>query len=512
MVFEGRLSKILKPQNRGRREVERPGINTIKKQDLMCAYTSKSRDRQHMSKASDVRGQNSLWAPLSLRYDHSGSIAHSEWQTLAQNSFRVQLKSLQATADNSMPARQAAQLQAMADDYALQQQPIIHKKPASSAGLPSAKSYPLAPVQSPGASLTQRKVYVGTGDEIQEKDRKTTFLATVIHWIGDDIHRHFVNEGELENYRTKKTNYIGTVGPRNSWVRLNVNDGLLVVGEIHNKTTMDQMAKALYNYHYIDEGYNYLPDERAEEFPGLKDYTKNQEEDKALELIFPKLAHSLLLIIKFHKLWFFPHPGSSLYNHWDQLMTFTFLEGLFMAKDVHEKTVPDPPPARVALSEEWRRKSTIWGSTIDKIRHDEKKLTNIMQERVSGITSTDVLRMARLLLNFLLEDYASHPVPEATDEATNSRITHVKKGMRRLFPRYRTAENEMMSWREAYMLKQIRKAKKENYLLAGLGEAHRQNLKDILDKDGIKHIFMEMLLDNADKDNKANAAKARKNT
>ena len=60
------------------------------------------------------------------------------------------------------------------------------------------------------------------------------------------------------------------------------------------------------------------------------------------------------------------------------------------------------------------------------------------------------------------------------------------------------------------MLKRIKYAKEINYMLAGMGEIHRNNLKDQLEKEGIENKFMGGLLNEATTKNKRIEANAEK--
>lgn len=436
----------------------------------------------------------------------------ANWSFVGNHSKILRASALQNMADHSPQAEQAARLQAMADGYAAQEPSVIHTKTEPSAWLSLTESYPDLQSPSPGQSsdlpVIQRKVYIDDGDEVIEK-RQSTDVPEINRWINDSTHRHFIDDQEMRNYQRGYTIDIGTVGPKKSWVRLNQKNGLLVVGENHIKTTMDDMVKALKNNSYTSEAYTYMPDDRAGEFPGLARENTNSQHN-ALELIFPKLAHGMLLTIQLYDQRFRFSYGSKAYDYLKEVVNNTFFQGLLMAKDVYNQVGPNASPARSALSDEWRQKQEIWEQTMQYLSHEKSDLTKYKNRIRSSVTRHDILRMARLLLNFLLEDSQLHPEPGATQESVEHRVTRINEDIDRRIRRHETAENEIMTWRERYMLKKIIDASNEGRMLAGIGEKHRQNLADKLNGEGIKHIYMEELLTNATQENKRTAAKAKK--
>ena len=238
------------------------------------------------------------------------------------------------------------------------------------------------------------------------------------------IHRHFLSAQELTDYQSepRKTEHIGTLGPNHSWIRLNQNR-LLVVGEVHNQITMQDMVAALNNRRYMDEGYSFLPDHLHESFPELMACNKSPNScSRHLEHPFPKTAFSLTYIHNWRN-----YRGKADGNAYDgsQTLANTFHTGLKIAQDVYNQRNNNSIPVERALANEWQQWSNVWLRMIEDIKSEENyRIGGVIEKNLHQITTRHVMSMVGRIMDFLLE-----ADPDASPSMEQKR--NIRKGVRR---------------------------------------------------------------------------------
>lgn len=360
----------------------------------------------------------------------------------------------------------------------------------------------------------QRRVYVDMGGQTVRKENPTGDAA-LDPMIADNVHRHFTSPQELNDFVGGQTDYLGSLGAGRSWIRLNPNS-LLVVGERHSETTMIDLVNAVSTSRYIYEPYNEIPGGRDAEFPNTT--AENQTETGELqqragqangentnhhmEHLFPKVSYALMKIHDWHS-----------NNSWDQhrgngnaqysiaeRVAFYFGFGLRIAQDVHGQNQvqgANPTASEQALGNAWNANSGLWQAAIVNIDAHDHMGTVAQKHEQGGGTTQQIFDLSRLLMDYFHDDYVATVNPQGGDRTV---VDDTQTAMNADNPNYGTMRNNINSWREQYMWRRVQEANNGNYILAGMGDAHRRNMIAQLNNAGIRHTYMDTLMGDADTD------------
>ena len=443
--------------------------------------------------------------------------------TIADNrSESFQANILQELAGHTPQTLRSAQLQAMADEYAISQpvtldKHFLHKprhvvqalqrraKPAhqlkEAATNFSTRSTSFHP--SSYAPVIQRSVYVGLkGQEVKKMPKHQEdpgYDQALNELIEDNVHRHFLNEAELERFKNRQfgdtsIDYIGTLfsahlGSDKPWIRIDPNK-LTILGEDHSHTTLLDVARALQTKRFMYESIEKIPFKMVNRRSGVTESLKDRNKQKLssvvsplpreinppdhhLETFYRRYAYGLSLvyenITKDHSLLSGDAPAG----------LNCFFEMLRMTKVIAGLPTPFLSGSEREIKQEWHKNATEWNPLMTRLEEGE----NIGDALEAVRTSTDILQpMIEALINYNIDNFGTY----GQRTSVFSRREHIddalkKPNLKNLFQsndNHGIFRHRIDSWRENYMWERIRHAekKRDKYILVGMGDAHRRNL------------------------------------
>jgi hypothetical protein len=366
----------------------------------------------------------------------------------------------------------------------------------------------------------QRKVFVGSKDspkkiekipkELKDKESGDKKMDTM---VSDGIDRHFLDQQELENYMGNATETIGVVDKEQTWVRL-IEGQLTVLGEAHTQTVLSDIAKAVNTSRFVYEPYNEIPkDLKSAESIQTSDNSKwqsqagmgsNDKTNHTMEFILPKLVFSLEYIkgvilqgkIDKHK-----KTKDEQYNIAERLAHYLSM-AMSIAKDLS-----------IAKKDELEIVSCYKNNKdlIDATILDAGKgtyLGDLVEMNKSTTNQTIIYNFCVAFVDYAIQDFENRKDNESPDQGTIDAVKEIKKENHSKDKKKEPRSTAANTWREFYMYQNVVRAKVLNFLLAGMGDAHRQNLEEKLKKvSGIKVFEMDQFIEN----NKANNKEVSKN-
>ena len=449
-----------------------------------------------------------------------------ELRKLTHNSPQVQqFKIVQTWAGNGQhPVRQAAQLQAMADDHTTKQLLSLYKGPITMPTGPCGEDSVSPPhhladtLPSPSSGgpasaplpVIQRSLYLDEeGRTVKKKPRDRQGPA---HdpglWSDDAIHRHFRDQQELSDYEAGRTEHIGPLhseflgAERVPWVRLE--NELLVLGEKHDEVNLIDIVKAVRTPRFMYEGIHRIPGNRNEAFPSLTkkmqleeknipelqnwmSLLRNEQFDHHLEHFYPKITYGLVRIDKCIRK--NQSSGEVAYNI-EEIDAYSFGLGLRFAQDMNHLVQERHTQKSKALAKEWADHAPVWRAMIDHI-DSFQDIEEVIDKSIKDnhITPDHVLDMIRKMVDYFRSDYLN------TQHFSYYRhVNAVHKGMMSPAPDHNTMIEKANKWREQYMMKRINDAVRDKYLLVGMGEDHLRAISKKPHVTGVKYKFIDGLL------------------
>ena len=500
---------------------------------------------------------------------------------------QIQTSALQWLVNNSHQTRQAVQMQSMADDYATRQpsireEPIPHKARYVAQQInghmqPAGQSQPgaihhdpalgrntdatggktpdhfkghftlpsLSMERSSPPSIVQRRIYVGPeGQEVKKEPLPAgdpDYDEKLDEMITDDVHRHFLDDDELQRFRNRgfgdaSIDHIGSLTsdhlkPVQPWIRLP--DRLIVVGENHTETTMEDLVRAFQTKRYMYEPYTTYDTAEFREYANNEHLPDGQDDHYHLEHAFIQDAFSF---VDLHRYLSGPESAYTAAVNYVQITTgkgnpkwknktggehdkiieyatMAFRSVLRIAKDVwtnaRARGHQDLTSPQRELYNAWNKHAQQWNTMIGNYPKIEEGVaigTLLLMAHEFNKTMTDLaqemLGLTRLVMGYLAEYYKTSVDQTPYRPLKFWALRHARRARRRMnlqSPNYNKFDGNLMSWREQYMWKRIQHAHKhpDQYRLIGMGDDHRKNLSRKLDGLGIKHMFMGELVKNA---------------
>jgi hypothetical protein len=359
----------------------------------------------------------------------------------------------------------------------------------------------------------QRKVFVGSKDAPKKitttpKDLKDKGSGDkkIDSMVSDDIDRHFLDKKELENYVDNKTETIGVVDKEKTWVRLK--DGeLTVLGEAHTQTVLTDIAKAVNTSRFVYEPYNEVPaDLTSTNTIQTTDNGKWESDagigsgDKVnhtMEFILPKLVFSLEYIkgvILQGKIEDFKKIKDEQYNIAERLAHYLSM-AMSIAKDLAAENKD-----KLELVSIYKKNKDLFEATI-KDSSGGTYLGDLKDMNKSTSNQNIVYDFCVAFIDYAIQDFDGRDKTESHDQKTKDAVEEIKKQNHTKDKKKAPRSEAANTWREYYMYQNVVKAKVLNYLLAGMGDAHRQDMEAQLNKvSGIKVLDMDDFVKN-NKDN-----------
>ena len=386
---------------------------------------------------------------------------------------------LQDLMAHSLQTFQAAQLQAMADEYTIRQ-PISH------------------------VPVIQRKVYVGPeGQEVRKEpvaEEDPAYDEALNQMITDDVHRHFLNEDELIRFKNRKfgdtsIDYIGSLfsahlGSAKPWIRIDPSK-LTILGENHAQTTLTDVARALQTKRFMYEPIEKIPFKITNWVAGVASSKEGKNKnilsgrvahplpgeinplDHHLETSYRRYAYGLALVDENIA------KSQSLLSG-DALKGLDSLfEMLRIAKVIAHLPTLFLTRSERAIKQAWNKRDngTNWKSLMTRLEGGEY-IGFVLEE---GRISKGLLQpMIKALINYTIDQLGTygHWTSFLQGEVMDDRLKkpHLKNMLQSNY--HETFKHSIDSWREDYMWKRIQHAEKnrDKYILIGMGDAHRMNL------------------------------------
>jgi len=362
-------------------------------------------------------------------------------------------------------------------------------------------------------NILQRKVFVGSKDapkkitstpkDLKDKGSGDKKIDTM---ISDDIDRHFSDKQELNNYIDNKTETIGVVDKEKTWVRLNEGD-LTVLGEAHTQTVLTDIAKVVNTSRFIYEPYNEVPSDLTStnsiqttdnsKWESQAGMSSGDKVNHTMELILPKLVFSLEYIkgvILQGKLDGLKKTKEEQYNIAERLAHYLSM-AMSIAKDLAAENKD-----KLELVSIYKKNKDLFEATI----LDANKGTYLgdLQEMNKSTSNQNIVYdFCVAFIDYAIQDFDGREKSESHDQKTKDAVDEIKKQNHKKDKKKAPRSEAANTWREFYMYQNVVKAKVLNYLLAGMGDAHRQDMEAQLNKvSGIKVLDMDDFIKN-NKDN-----------
>jgi hypothetical protein len=407
------------------------------------------------------------------------------------------------------------------------------RKPKMSMGQPMPfQRVTAAPLQKP----IQRAIYLGankqkleTPDQ-EERQKKSGSGNKKLEEMRLDPKRHFYfnDEQEMQDYANGQTETIGYEETKQTWIRI-PNDKLLVLGENHSQTTLPDIVRATRTKKYIYEPYTEYPQELLKQSKRLQqtshkrnkefDLKSGQGNEKSssshnAEKLLPKLIIALLGVRKKVSE---AVEDVSMNSKNQSARTFSmsagkkrmnrilnrFGTGSATPQSKYERSQAELYYLRVAMlmaakaAKYQENTQDLWKEHQDKFNTTAKQLKQGQElkdtEFIQAIVKND-FTFDNFLQSF--KDAADAELESSGEKEEFSEFEKNKKIVRskNLTQEDQQDQEKFENMREFYMYKKIEKAKKDGYLLAGIGDAHRQGLERKLN-DNISGIEVKAMWD-----------------
>ncbi|MCU6792329.1 hypothetical protein OB236_09335 [Paenibacillus sp. WQ 127069] len=445
-----------------------------------------------------------------MQINHQARIPNDSNKTADANSpetFEMQSRSgLQLSADamvqrpmnvNSMNSRQLLQLQRTIGNRAVCE--LFKQNASRSAEKSETPNETLIqqPVnQSASTPPIQRKVYIKNRVFSGFRNKTKTSHGSVgegernvSNMLSDFPSRYFNSKDEMKQYAGKSTEKVGYVKKKGTWVRLP--NKLLVLGEEHAAVNLSDITTAVGTDKYMHEGFTEYPAEAGSN-PELtndmrgRDAVINQkfkgaegERSHRAESFYPKILRAL--------------SGVSVDEKNYQIQGST-AELAYLVMGIHFASSADKESN---LFQTYMLHKEMWDQTATAISSQESSEAAVTQEMRKEASSA-------LFKTFYrdLTAYAEEKIQQEQESAPEKDKASFEDKWHLASKDYsEDGESPMMKAEKARdfsMFQHIKKAKNEGYLLYGLGELHRQRLKELLDKEGIANKNIDTFISEQD--------------
>jgi hypothetical protein len=440
-------------------------------------------------------------------------VAHEAWHVVQQKQGIVNQTS------------QMKDKQKINSDSSLEQEADIMAS-AISAGSPSDSKPDGKPIQksmSPNSPI-QRQVRVSGGSKkIKEKEylpggakESVGSKFNVGNLISDPIKRAFTNETELENYANGSTDYIGDVKTASAgtyWYRLPKNK-LTVLGEYHHNAdgnvpdVINGFGTSRFKYEPFNEVQNIgainnphdSTNARIDEIDKKSEVAGNVDKVKfnpGMENIVLKamtgcgilrnqfIAGSPKTMAPPDVTKWSGRPTTADYSIGERTALY-FTMAIHIAKDISKENYGTPTMMERSVVTAARNLQTYY--------RQFQFFFDFVKNWKDGDELVGIYELTKIL-NFLLlpifekfaelfHIYGSHYIQELGAETGNKALT--KEGAKlEANPGAGAKTSDFSPAREEIIWNKVLEAKSGGYLLAGMGDAHRRNLKKRLAKEGI---------------------------
>ena len=457
--------------------------------------------------------------PIETHTSHRcGSTTQPTLQRVA-NSPEAPARELQTLATRSARTAQAVRLQEMADNYTGKRPEQYGTGGSSVRSFHGKRQWNLGDSKEPlvrplAPRVVQRYVYIGPEGGRAYRKVTPTDHEEINGWLSDNVvHRHFLNEQEMEAFQAKKTDHIGVIDQVSPpvWARLNPKK-LTVAGEDHTAPVRAMhLVKAMNIKKFKDERFHVTSKDFYDKFGDYAPYVFrknvlfNQEYDFPIEkhdheLEDPASSTLYMLSLMYEAL----SNGSwrrLKSNHYLQhVLVEGLVDALFIAEDLSKNPKYRNPPSTIskegqAVADKFAESRVIYEFVIKNIQLGFKNLTKeIGEDRLKGLV--------KALMRYFLSKYSTYR------RATPSDKMLWLEGDMRSFQKILDEE------RESHFMMGILKGLENGFRLVGMGDEHRTDMRDFLDgnSDKIDHFYINNWLKIAKAKNKkiANTAYIRK--
>ncbi|MEH2279650.1 MAG: hypothetical protein V7K40_34020 [Nostoc sp.] len=289
--------------------------------------------------------------------------------------------------------------------------------------------------------------------------------------LNDDIVRYFNSKNEFFKYAEEKTENIGYVKKKQTWIRLP--NQLIVLGENHNKTTLTDIVNAVHTQKFMYEGYTELPEETTTKIKTLI-AERDQYLNKKMNL-----------------------DKNDKYNHKAEDFYPKVLKGLYNIKFVQDLPQLKPPSDYLIKAAIITAASCDKTSELYKIYKQEREMfDSISNENLNDVLGKTDKEIWKIFKDFRNEFTKYAEVKIERTKKANPKDTSEFQSDKNYSKEEKDPERKADKERDFSMYQHIKKAKAEGYLLYGLGEFHRERLQNLLDKEGIQNQEMDEFLEN----------------
>lgn len=361
-----------------------------------------------------------------------------------------------------------------------------------------------------GAQRVNESHYVTGGGKSVGSKRSVASL------IGDGVRRVFTNKSELEDYANGKTDYIGDVATTAAgtfWYRL-PKLKLTVLGESHSNVNgnVEDVILGLQTSRFMYEGLNELQMTKALNISfastesRLGQITAGERVGKLVDkkkfkpelenIVIKALTGASITRNEFIagnpagmgpgdiKTWG-KRTSTSDWSYGERVALYLSM-GIHLAKDVSKENFGPPNSVELPFIASARDLKNFYVSNQAVLDAFMKAKDTDDLIGIYELTAPNSFGNLSVIKDFtlVLHEYASRYIEQLGSESGNKQL---KKEGTALSGNLAAKIDDLSPAREEIMWEKIQLAKKQGYLVVGMGDAHRTHLKPRLDAAGISH-------------------------